>query len=251
MTRKLTATIITKNEESNIERCVRALAFADEVLVLDSGSTDRTVEIARSLGARVEVTDWPGHVKQKQRAVDRATHDTILAIDADEVVTDELRASIQRVLNASDLAAGYELTRKTFYLGRWIEHCGWYPEWRVRLFDRRRARWTGFDPHDRVACDGKPGRLAGDLLHYSYRDIAHHLTRINEYTTTMAHEHRAAGKHARVRDVLIRPWWNFLKKYFLQRGFLDGVPGLIVCVLAAYYVFLKYAKLWELSRRDA
>lgn len=246
--RRLSVTVIAKNEEDNIERCLRAVPFADEIVVLDSGSTDRTVEIARQCGARVEITDWPGHVRQKQRAVDAATHDWILALDADEVVSPALADSIRAALADPSPADAYELTRKVFYLGRWIEHCGWYPEWKIRLFDRRKARWGGYDPHDTVECSGRVARLAGDLLHYSYHDVTHHLTRINEYTTIMARELHARGRRSGVVAMLARPMFAFWKKYVFQLGVLDGVPGLVVCVLAAYYVFLKYLKLWELGR---
>ncbi|MCL4234856.1 MAG: glycosyltransferase family 2 protein, partial [Deltaproteobacteria bacterium] len=232
-------------------RCLRAVPFADEIVVFDSGSTDRTVEIARACGARVEITDWPGHVRQKQRAVDAATHDWILALDADEVVSSELAASIRAALADPNPADAYELTRKVFYLGRWIEHCGWYPEWKIRLFDRRKARWGGYDPHDTVECSGRVARLDGDLHHYSYRDVTHHLTRINEYTSIMASELHARGKRSGVFAIIAHPAFTFWKKYVFQLGVLDGVPGFVVCVLAAYYVFLKYLKLWELGRSPA
>jgi len=246
---RLSVTVITKNEEANIERCLKSASFADEIVVLDCGSVDRTAEIARRRGARVEVTDWPGHVKQKQRAVDAAVSDLVLSLDADEEVTPELAASIKKVLADDHPKDAYELTRKVYYLGRWIRHCGWYPEWRIRLFDRRKARWGGYDPHDQVVCGGAVGRLEGDLLHYSYRDVTHHLSRINEYTDIMAREYHGKGKRGGVLQILLHPPFTFFKKYFLSLGFLDGLPGLIICVLASYYVFLKYVKLWELGRK--
>ncbi|MCB1154094.1 glycosyltransferase family 2 protein [bacterium] len=246
--RKLSVTIIAKNEADNLERCLTSVRFADEIVVLDSGSTDGSVEIARRFTERVVETDWPGHVKQKQRAVDAATHDWILSLDADEEVTPELAESIRAALADPNPPDAYELTRKVYYLGRWIEHCGWYPEWRVRLFDRRKAHWGGYDPHDQVICDGRVARLRGDLHHYSYRNMTHHLSRINEYTTIMADEYAKKGRRASLADMIFRPGFNFFKKYILQRGFLDGAPGFVICVLASYYVFLKYAKLWERQR---
>lgn len=249
--RKLAVTVITKNERDNIDRCLASVPFADEIVVLDSGSDDGTAEIARRYTDRVIETDWPGHVKQKQRAVDAASHDWILALDADEEVTPALAGSIQKALADPNPAGAYELTRKVFYLGRWIEHCGWYPEWRVRLFDRRQARWGGYDPHDRVETEGRVGRLDGDLNHYSYRDVAHHVSRINEYTTIMARELHERGRRAGLWSLVARPLFTFFKKYVLQLGFLDGAPGLVVCALASYYVFLKYLKLWEMRRGHA
>ncbi len=247
--KKLSVTIITKNEEGNIARCLSSVSFADEIVVLDSGSEDRTVEIAKGFTDRVVETDWPGHVKQKQRAVDMAAHDWVLAVDADEEVTPLLRESIQAALQTGDKDA-YELTRKVFYLGRWINHCGWYPEWRIRLFDRKKGEWGGYDPHDKVETTGSVGKLVGDLHHYSYRDVNHHLTRINEYTSIMARQYFEKGRRAKFHDMLLRPPLNFLKKYFFQLGFFDGVAGFAICALASYYVFLKYLKLWEMSRND-
>jgi glycosyltransferase involved in cell wall biosynthesis len=248
--KKLSVAIITRNEEGNIDRCLSSVAFADEIIVLDSGSEDRTVEIARRYTDRVIETDWPGHVKQKQRAVDQAAHDWILAIDADEEVTLLLRESIQAALSEEEGKDAYTLTRKVYYLGQWINHCGWYPEWRIRLFNRRKGRWGGYDPHDKVESSGTVGKLLGDLNHYSYRDVSHHLARINEYTTIMARQYFQKGRRGRFDQMLLRPPFNFIKKYFWQMGFLDGVAGFVICVLASYYVFLKYLKLWELGRRN-
>ncbi len=248
---KLTVTVITFNEADNIARCLESVPFADEIVVVDSGSTDGTVDIARRFTERVVHHDWPGHVAQKQYAVDLATHDWILSLDADEVVDVGLRRLIEQWKTAEPPYDAYTVCRRTFYLGRWINHSGWYPDTRIRLFDRRQARWEGYNPHDLVVCRGRVGELRGDLLHYSYRNLAHHLKRIDEYTTIMAREYHERGKRARRLDIVLRPPLAFLKKYLLKLGFLDGFHGLIVCALTAYYVFCKYLKLWELQTRPA
>jgi glycosyltransferase involved in cell wall biosynthesis len=247
--------VITRDEEQNLARCLRSAAFADDVVVLDSGSTDKTVAVARSHGARVFVEPFRGHVAQKNRAIELAAHPWILALDADEEVTPALRASIEAALaDERSAVAGYELARKTSYAGRFIEHGGWWPEWRVRLFDRARARWSGADPHDRIAADGAIARLDGALHHYAYRDLAHHLEKVNRYTTTMAAGLHERGVRSGATRLLLHPPAHFLKMYVLRRGFLDGWRGFILATIGAFYVFLKYAKLWELERaagRDA
>jgi len=246
---KLSVTVITKNEEHNIADALLSVDFADEIVVVDSGSEDRTVEIARRFTDRVIEKDWPGHVAQKNYAVEAASHDWILSIDADERVSPELAAGIRRVLAEGPDRDGYRVRRKVFYLGRWIRHCGWYPDYRVRLFDRRKAKWTGLDPHDIVEVHGETGRIEADLLHYTYRDISDHLGTIDSYTTIGARRYKEAGRRAGAWDILLRPPYTFLKKYVFQRGFLDGFAGLLISMLSAYYVFLKYAKLWEMGRK--
>jgi glycosyltransferase involved in cell wall biosynthesis len=248
---RLSVTIITKNEEARLPDALRSVAFADEVVVVDCGSTDRTVEIARGLGATVIHHDWPGHVAQKNYAVKRASHRWVLSLDADERVSPELAERVRAAL-ASPAAAGYRVRRRTWYLGRWIAHCGWYPDARVRLFDRERARWGGIDPHDLVEVNGPVADLDADLLHYSYHDLADHLRTINDFTTIAARRYFELGRRCRATDLVFRPVLAFLNKYVMKLGFLDGTPGLVVCLLHGYYVLLKYAKLWELAhaRRD-
>jgi glycosyltransferase involved in cell wall biosynthesis len=242
--------VITRDEERNLPRCLASARFADDVVVLDSGSTDRTVELAKAAGARVFVEPFRGHVAQKARAVELAKHDWVLCLDADEEVSPELARSIEAALAAPDDPPGFDVPRKTSYAGRFIEHSGWWPEWRVRLFDRRRGRWTGADPHDRVELDGPAGRLAGPLNHFPYRDVSHHLAKVNAYTTTMAQGLHEKGRRCRVSDLLVRPPARFLRMYVARRGFLDGVHGLVLATMGAFYVFLKYAKLWELGRSN-
>ncbi len=247
--RPVTLCVITRDEEVNLPRCLKSASFADDVVVLDSGSKDRTAELAKAAGARLFVEPFRGHVAQKARAVALARHDWVLCLDADEELSPELCAAIEQALTQpADGLAGFELARKTFYAGRFILHAGWWPEWRVRLFDRSRGRWTGEDPHDRVELDGPSRRLAGALHHYAYKDLEHHLEKVNRYTTTMARGLAAAGRRFSWLDVLLRPPARFLRMYVLRRGFLDGGRGFLLATIGAFYVFLKYAKLWELQR---
>lgn len=247
---KLSAAVIAFNEEANIRACLESLSFCDEVLVVDSGSSDRTADIARSLGARVIVKDWPGHIAQKNFALEAASGDWVLSVDADERVAPELREEIRRALAAETEADGFSMPRRTWYLGRWIRHGGWYPDRKVRLVRKGRARWGGMDPHDRLDCSGPVGALNGDLLHYSYRDLSDHLRRIDSYTTIMAREKRKRGGRA-LPMLVLDPPFKFVKMYVLQRGFLDGWPGFVAAALGSCYVFLKYAKLLELELQAA
>ncbi len=244
---KITAAIIAKDEAAHIEACVRSVAFCDEVLVLDSGSRDGTPDLARRAGARVVETDWPGYVEQKGRAASLASNDWVLSLDADERVDDRLRAAVERLRAGGEpREAGFEVTRHVFYLGRWIDHGGWFPEWRTRLFDRRRARWAGVDPHDRVEADGPVGRIAeGEIQHFTYGSIAEHVAQIDRFTTIAAREKVARGERASLAATVLRPPWRFLRMYVLRLGFLDGRAGFVLASLAAYYVLLKYAKVWE------
>ena len=241
---KLSACIITFNEEDRIEACLDALAFCDELLVVDSHSTDRTRELAAAKGARVIERDWPGHVKQKEFTIREARHDWVLCIDADERPTPGLAAEIQALRERGFPGqAGWDFPRKTWYLGAFIEHGLWYPDRQLRLFDRRRGRWGGNDPHDTVLLDGPRGHLRGELLHYSYRDFSDHLRTIEKYTTIMADGMHARGKRASPLDLLTHSTLRFVRSYFLKLGFLDGWRGLLVAWLAAWYAGLKYAKL--------
>jgi len=244
----LSVCIVALNEEDRIAECLQSADFADEWIVVDSHSTDRTRDIARGLGARVVERDWPGHVQQKNFALECATHDWVLCLDADERVSPELRAAILEALEGDDLPDGFRFPRRNRYLGRWIRHGGWYPDRKLRLFRRSRGRWAGQNPHDRVHVEGAVVDLRGDLLHDSYRSLSDHLRTIDSFTTIAAREKLAAGERASLADLTLRPGWKFVRMYFLKAGFLDGVPGLVIAVMGAYYAFLKYAKLRELQR---
>jgi glycosyltransferase involved in cell wall biosynthesis len=244
---KLSVTVITRNEAAHIEACLASVAWADERLVVDSGSTDDTVARAERAGARVLVRDWPGYAEQKNVAAGETAHDWILSLDADERVTPALANEIQRLLATDPPAPGYRLPRVTWHLGRWIRTTDWYPDYQLRLYGRR-ARWQARRVHESVRADGVPGRLTYELQHYAYRDISHHHATMDRYTTLAAEEMFDAGRRARVLDLVAHPPAAFLRNYLLRRGVLDGVPGLIVSTMNAHYVFLKFAKLWALER---
>jgi len=243
---KLSVTIITYNEEGNIRDALESVKWADEIVVVDCGSDDSTVRICREYTDRVFYNPWPGHVQQKNFAIDKTTNRWVFSIDADERVTKELAAEIRDVLNRNERCA-YAVARHVFYLGRWINHSGWYPDYKVRLFPKDEGRWGGTNPHDKVIPRCEVRRLRGDLLHYTYRDISHHVNTMNSFTDISAVERSKMGDKSTIFKMLARPVVAFVKKLVLKQGFRDGVPGLVIAVSSAYYVFLKYAKLWELG----
>lgn len=243
----LSVCIITYNEATNLPRCLASVAFADEIVVVDSQSTDRTVAIARQAGSRVLVQPFLGHVAQKNLAIQSATHTWVLCLDADEWLLPGAEAVIRGALAAGNEAvAGYELKRHTFYLGDWVNHCGWWPEHKLRLFDRQRGHWTGYDPHDRVQVQGQVVRLDAEIGHWSYRDMTHHLTKVNAYTSIMARGlHERGSRSVGVLTLVCRPLGRFCRMFFLKGGWKEGRRGLIIASIGAFYVFAKYAKLWE------
>jgi len=243
--------IITRDEERNLPDCLASVGWADEIVVVDSRSKDRTREIAAAAGARVIERDFPGHIEQKNFAVGEARHDWVLCLDADERLSPELAASVQAALADPGGCDGFSMARLTFHCGHPIRHGGWYPDRKLRLFDRRKGRWGGRNPHDHVELSGREGRLAGDLLHFSYRSMADHLRQIDFFTTISAREKRARGVRASPLALAFRPAWKFLRMFVLKAGFLDGVQGLVVASMGAWYVFLKYAKLRDLERAEA
>ncbi len=245
----ISACIVTRDEEDRLGACLESLAWCDEILVVDSHSKDGTREIAAARGARVIERDWPGHVAQKEFAVRAARYEWVLCIDADERVAPDLREAIEAARRGGFAgAAGYEVSRVSRYLGRWIRHGTWYPDWKLRLFDRRRGAWGGRDPHDRVTVEGVVRRLGGELRHEPYRSFEDHLRTIGRYTTITAEQMQREGRRARWLDVVVRPPARFLVFYLVRRGFLDGWRGLLLAYLAAHYVRLKYAKLWVATR---
>jgi glycosyltransferase involved in cell wall biosynthesis len=244
----LSVTIITLDEAAHIEACLASVAWADEIVVVDSGSTDRTVELARAAGARVLIRDWPGYAVQKNIAAAAASHDWILSIDADERVPAALAQEIRRALDHPPLtaAAGYRIPRMTRHLGRWIRHTDWYPDPQLRLYDRRHGQWTPRLVHESVSVDGPVGRLRNHLEHHAYRDVSHHVETMNRYTTLAARQMAESGRDATLTDLVIHPPAAFVRNYILRQGFRDGLPGLVISSMNAFYVFLKFAKLWAL-----
>ena len=241
--------IVTHNEEDNIRDCLESVRWAKEIIVVDDYSDDNTVAICNEYTDRVIAHPWQGHVEQKNFCLQQASQEWVLCLDADERISPELREEIQRELAAGE-RDGFYLPRKTYYLGRWITHGGWYPNYQLRLFKKARGRWGGDNPHDRVILDGRVGYLNGDIYHYTYRNISHHLQVIDSFTTIAAKVKRRKNVRFAVLRMLLHPPGKFLRMYFLKLGFLDGVPGFIVAVTGAFYVFLKYAKLWELKNDD-
>jgi glycosyltransferase involved in cell wall biosynthesis len=244
----LSVTIITRDAAHQIEACLASVAFADEIVVVDSGSSDGTPDLALRHGARVLHQDWLGYGRQKQFAVEQAQHDWVLCIDADERVTPKLRISIEAALQAPD-AAGYLMPRCNLFLGRWLRHGEGYPDWSLRLFDRKRGRWSDEPVHEKVVCDGPVGRLAGDLLHESCDTLAVYLDKQNRYTSLQAEALHRAGRRAHLAQLVLSPLLRFVKFYFLRLGFLDGVPGLVHILIGCNNSFVKYAKLIELNKR--
>lgn len=248
----LSVVIITFNEEVNIARCLQALGdVADEVLVVDSFSTDGTVAICREHGARVVQNAFAGYVEQKNFATTQARYDHVLQLDADEVLSEELRQSI-RAAKADWQHAAYSLARLTNYCGHWVRHGGWYPDRKLRLYDRRRGRWTGLLLHERYEVDAgfSTGLLAGDALHYSYHSIAQHVSQLNKFTSITAQELALKGKtRVTLFHLLLKPWWKFVHGYFFRLGFLDGFAGLSIALISALGVFLKFAKLKTRTER--
>jgi len=242
---KVTVTVITRNEAANIDAALASVAWADEIVVVDAESTDDTAAIARRRPARVEVRPWPGYSAQKNYAASLASHDWILSLDADERVSPELASEIQALLRSEPAHRGYRVPRLSHYLGRWIRGTDWYPDYQLRLYDRRAGQWNGRPVHESVALNGEPGRLSNDLQHFPYRDISHHLQTIDRYTTLAADQMRADGRVPSLAGLALHPPFAFLRNYLLRRGFLNGGAGLTVSILNSYYVFLKLAKARE------
>lgn len=239
---RISATIITFNEQRNIARAIESLRCCDEVVVVDSGSVDRTVEIARELGARVIEHPWEGFASQKNLAAESAANDWIFSVDADESLSEALEAEIWQLKKRDPQFDAYTMPRLAQYMGRWILHSGWYPDRKVRMYDRRKATWTGSYVHESVQVDGSIGHLDANLLHHTCDSLSQHLETMNRYTTLAAEQMVADGVRIGWRHLLLDPPWTFFRTYFLKRGFLDGTEGLAIAHMASLYNFVKYAK---------
>lgn len=244
---KVSVTIITLNEAQNLREALQSVAWADEIVVVDSGSTDQTREIARQFTERVLAREWPGYSAQKNFAADQARHDWILSLDADERVTGALASDIRHRMSGEPDAQGYRMPRVSHYLGRWLRSTDWYPDYQLRLYDRRHGRWNGRPVHESVAVEGRVGMLRHELQHHPYRDISHHLQTIDRYTTLAARAMFAEGRRTGPLGLYLHPVAAFLRNAFVRKGLLDGSAGLTVSALNAYYVFLKLAKLREIQ----
>jgi glycosyltransferase involved in cell wall biosynthesis len=245
----LSVTIITLNERENIARAIESVKWADEIVVIDSGSTDGTVEIAQKLGARVIHNPWPGYGKQKNFAQAAATHDWILNIDGDEMVPEETKREIQKALaeitSGKSSFKGFRFPRKNFYLGKWIAHGGWYPNYLVRLAHKKFASWSEPHVHEALEVQGDVGTLSEPLHNYSFPSIQDQVLTNLRFSRLGSEDLRRRGKKASVFKLLFKPIGKFIETYFLKRGFLDGLPGFIISVNAAHSMFLKYAYLCE------
>lgn len=247
----VSAIVVCFNEEDRLEDCLKSVFWCDEIVVVDSFSTDGTPEIARRYATRFEQREWAGYRDQKAYAHSLATQKWVLLIDSDERVTENLHKEMLQAMAADqEEFAAYAIPRLVYYLGRWWRRGGWYPDYDVRLFRRDRATWGGLDPHEKIIVDGKVRRLQHPLHHYSYRSIDDHINRINRFTTISSAELSKAGGRWRLSDALLRPAVRFFRSYILKRGFMEGFAGFYVALTAAVYVFLKYAKLWELESKE-
>jgi glycosyltransferase involved in cell wall biosynthesis len=266
----ISAAVICLDEERNIGACLESLAWCDEIVVVDSGSRDRTVEIARKHATRVLHHEWPGYVAQKNWALEQTTGAWVLCVDADERSTPQLQRAIEAALrhpanesprtersedarfprseppaSGEILEAGFEVRRHVFYLGRWIDHGGWYPDWKLRLVRRGRARWGGVDPHDKLIADGPVRRLDADLVHFTYGNFSDHLRTVQRFSAVVSEVQAREGRRFSLLRAILHPPAKFLECWLWKRGFLDGWPGFVIAVTSSFYVFAKYVKLWE------
>jgi glycosyltransferase involved in cell wall biosynthesis len=254
-TARISAFIVCFNEADQIEECLESLSFCDEVIVVDSFSTDNTIELAQRRGAKVVQRAWPGFREQKAYGLSLCSNEWVLNLDADERVSEELRASILKLLdlplNDADPGQinGYYISRVVYYLGRWWRKGGWYPEFRLRLLRKSKTVWGGVDPHEKPIVSGKTERIEGELLHYTYDDLHEQLQRMESYSTMAAREDFERGKKTRLFQLVISPVIRALKFYLFKRGYREGTAGLIVAIIEGYYTFMKYAKLWEMTHR--
>jgi glycosyltransferase involved in cell wall biosynthesis len=244
---KITATIITLNEERNVARSIESLRCADEILIVDSGSTDRTVELAEKLGVRVLEAGWLGYAAQKNWAADHATNEWILSLDADEALSEALEAEIWNLKKTGPEFDAYTMPRLARYLGRWIYHSGWYPDRKVRLYRRDKAKWVGGFVHESVQPSGRLGHLHSNILHFTCDSLSEHIKTIDRYTTLAAQELAARKLKVPLSRLIADPAWTFVKTYVIQRGFMDGPEGLTIAQMAAFYTFLKYSKARNMS----
>ena len=244
----LSVTIITYNEEKYIREALESVKWADEIVVIDSLSTDRTVDICKQYTEHVYQVSWHGYVEQKNIATEKASHQWILNIDADERVSPELAEEIRQVLSKESSTVGYAMPRRTYYLGEWIQYCGWYPDYKLRLFQKNAGQWVGKSLHEKVKVKGETARFQHDLYHYTYEDISDHIQKMNSFTSVAASQKQRTISGA---GIFLRTCFTFIKKYLLQQGFRGGTRGMIVSLLSAFTVTLKYAKLWERQAQAA
>jgi len=246
---KLSAIIIAKNEENNIKRCIDSLlnCIDDIVVVVDKSSTDNTLNLVKEYNVTCIQSDWMGYAKTKNLALENTKYNWVLWIDADECLTKELKAELNDLKNTETEHAAFDIARRAFFLNRQIKHCGWYPGYVTRLFDKNLCKFKEIEVHEHLIVNGSIGKLKNDLEHYTDPNIKHYYEKFNNYTTLAAIELNKKGKKVKSIDLVFRPLFLFFKMYIIRLGFLDGLPGLILSVFSASYVFTKYAKLYELN----
>lgn len=252
MHNNISACIITYNEEQNIRRCLESVTWCDEIVVVDSYSTDHTVQICHEYTDQVHQNEWGGYIAQRNYIRHLASNPWILYLDADEEVSPELREDIQREFQGQqDDVDGYEFPRLVYYLGKWIRRGEWYPDMKLRLFRKQKGRSGGVEPHDQVIVQGEVKRLRGPIWHYTYKDLFDHLDTMNRFSNISAQSKFEHGDRFSWSDFLFRPAWRFFKGYFIKLGMLDGLRGFIIASISAFGVGMKYAKLWELTWRES
>ena len=246
---KISATIITLNEEINIERCIRSLyGIADEIVVIDSGSSDSTLEISKKMGARIVSNPFEGHIQQKNFAITQTLNNWIISLDADEALSDKLKTSILEV-KKNLVGTGYEFNRLTNYCGKWIKHCGWYPDRKIRLFKKHKGKWGGNNPHDKYLLAAKKAiHLKGDILHYTVYSVSEFKEQTIKFADISAQSLFSLGKKSNWFKIIGKTIFKFIRNYFLKLGFLDGVAGFQICKLSAIGTYLKYHKLLQLQK---
>jgi glycosyltransferase involved in cell wall biosynthesis len=245
---KLSVTIITYNEEKNIRECLDSVRWADEIVVLDSHSTDRTEGICKEYTDKIFQNEWLGYGRQKNLCAERAENDWIFNVDADEVVTPELKAELMEFLSSSPPFSAYLMPRRNYFGDRWIRYGGWYPDYIVRVYNKRKARFNHSDVHESVQVSDRPGILRGTIKHYTYNNLRDYISRQNRYSSLSAEDMAREGRGVYWYDLSLRPIFAFIKIYVLRMGFREGGLGFILSIGHSFYTFLKYAKLWEIKR---
>ena len=245
--KKISACIITYNEEKNILDCLKSVEWADEIIIVDSFSTDKTLEICRKFTDRIFQRRWAGYIDQKNFALGQSRCQWVLFLDADERLSPMLTEEIQKELSSGpEKWDGFSFPRHVYYLGRWINHGGWYPDRSLRLFKKDKGRWAGIDPHDKVAVTGKVKKLKNDLWHFNYRNFSDQIKTTDSFSSIAAEQMKAKREKNLLPKLIFKPMVKFFETYFWKRGFLDGLPGFIISVATSFYIFTKYAKYWEL-----
>lgn len=246
---KISVTVRTFNEEKNLKECLESVSWVDEIVVIDSRSTDNTVLIAREFTDKVFIQEWLGHIGQSQFATDQAKNLWVLHMDADERVSPGLRNEILSLDLNNSTCDAYEMPRRHFFMQQWINHSAWFPDYKIRLFRKDRCKWGGYAPHDEVKITGRKAKLKHEIYHYIYSDIAHFAATKNRYSSLTAEDHFKNGRRARIIDFTLRPLYAFLYRYVIRLGIADGIAGFTISIMEAHAVFMKYIKLYEIQNK--